>query len=231
MISMPLSDVMPDKRRAIRAPINPLDKSTIVSIYPRKIVEKKPTIFPGEFVIEPGTYEKPSLLVIGSSSWFRDIDPRQPIVEIACGSMEVANAVVTDYISSLGHWSPDGKPGVFFIPGDIDLLKLKKDYKNLLDAAQERQKNWYNNLVTMGDALWSLANGNPRAVSEDVRFAAQELGIAKTKAWMGDFNTRQLESCPACGFMRHGHFPVCQNCHTIIDKVEFEKRGLSLQSK
>jgi len=228
-ISMPLSDVMPDKRRAYRSPPNPLDKSTIISIYPNKIEIQKHTIFPGKFIIEPGTYEKPSILVIGQSSWFRDRDPNLPIEEVVCGSMEVANAIVNDHISALVTWSGDAKPGLFFIPGEKDLLSVKKDHKDLLDNAKIRQNRWYESLIKMADAMWSMSNSNPRTISEEMRLAAQELNISEKKEWMGDFNTREMTNCPACGFLRHGNFPVCQNCHTIIDKKEFEARGLSQQ--
>ena len=56
------------KRRTVRATPNPMDKSTVVSIYPKELNEIKPTIMPGRFRLEPGTYEKPSILVVGSSS-------------------------------------------------------------------------------------------------------------------------------------------------------------------
>ena len=36
-------------RRTIRAPVNPMDKSTVVSILPKHISERKATIQPGIF--------------------------------------------------------------------------------------------------------------------------------------------------------------------------------------
>ena len=65
-------------RRTIRSPINPMDKSTIVSIYPREIDEVKHTIEPGRFHINAGSRDKPSSLVVGTSVWWKDIDPEQP---------------------------------------------------------------------------------------------------------------------------------------------------------
>src|SRR3972149_6495957 len=58
-------------RRVIRAPINPLDRSTVISIYPKDIVEVKHTIQPGIFKIPKGSYKVPSITVIGPSSWWR----------------------------------------------------------------------------------------------------------------------------------------------------------------
>jgi hypothetical protein len=60
------------RRRIIRSAPNPTDKSTIVSIFPRLVDEIKHTIQPGRFIIMPGSVEKPSILVIGPSSWWRD---------------------------------------------------------------------------------------------------------------------------------------------------------------
>ena len=53
------------KRRLIRSARNPMDKCTIVSIFPKEINEIKHTIEPGRFVIPPGTFEKPAVLTVG----------------------------------------------------------------------------------------------------------------------------------------------------------------------
>ena len=55
------------RRRTIRATVNPMDKSTIVSIYPREIIEYKHTTQPSRFQLLPGSKEKPSLLVVNLS--------------------------------------------------------------------------------------------------------------------------------------------------------------------
>ena len=214
------------KRRTIRATPNPLDKATIVSIFPMNLEEYKPSIFPGKFIVPAGTYDKPSITVVGTSSWFRDVDPEQPILEMVCGSMEVANSIVKDYISSLFTWSEEAKPGLFFIPGQKTLVEIKKDYHNLLDSAKARQDNWYRPVVKIADSLWSRSQNNPLAISDEMRLAAQELGIAKTKAWMQDFNSIELKPCPACGVLTNPQFPVCAHCHTVIDVKKFESLGL-----
>jgi hypothetical protein len=54
-----------------------MDKSTIVSIYPKEINEVKHTIEPGRFHLKPGKPDSPSLLVVGSSSWWKEIDEEQ----------------------------------------------------------------------------------------------------------------------------------------------------------
>jgi hypothetical protein len=113
-----------DTRRTIRAESNPLDKSTVVSIYPRELVERKPTIQPGIFTIPAGSIEKPTLVVVGPSSWWRDIDIEQPLLEIVNGSVQVANSIVVDYCNGLlGCNMRDTMPGLFWVPGEFKTVE------------------------------------------------------------------------------------------------------------
>jgi hypothetical protein len=216
-------------RRTVRAPINPLDRSTIVSIFPKKIDEVKPTIQPYRYTINPGTYDKPSLLVVQPASWWRELEPEQPLLEIPVSSVQLADSIVKDWASGLlGCNMNDAMPGVFYIPGEVGIDRLKKEYKNLLDDASTKQKNWYLALVKMGDMLWARTNGNPLTISDDMKLAAQELQL-KEKPWIKDFSTMELTNCPACGALRNPLFPVCGNCKTVIDKDKFKTLGLSVQ--
>jgi len=219
--------LLSQRRRTIRAETNPLDKSTVVSIYPKAICEVKHTIQPGIFKIQPGSIENPSFLVVGPSSWWREIDEEQPLLEIPISSIQIADSIVKDYANGLLAYNPeDSSPGLFYIPGEIDKIKLLKDYKNLLDKAIRIQRNWYTNLVRLADILWSRTNGNPIAISDDMRFGAQELGF-KDKPWMRDFSTLEMQNCPACGALRNPAFPICGVCHTVVDKEMYAKLGLS----
>src|SRR3990167_5640556 len=132
-------------RRVIRAPINPLDRSTVISIYPKDIVEVKHTIQPGIFKIPKGSYKVPSITVIGPSSWWRELDDSQPLLEIPVSSVQVADSIV-----------------------------ILSKHRTELETAKNRQQNWFANLVKIGDTLWSRSNGNPIAISDDMRLAAQE---------------------------------------------------------
>lgn len=204
-------------RRTIRATTNPFDKSTVVSIYPKEINERKPTIQPGNFHIDAGTYNNPALLVVGPSSWWKDIDEDQPLLEIPCSSVQIADSIVRDYCNGLLACDMgDTMPGLFYIPGDINLFKLKKEYSHLLDKALENQKRWYAVLVKLGDIGWSRSNGNPVTISDDMKLAARELQL-ENKPWLKDFQTMQMVNCVACGALRNPLFPVCQSCKAIID--------------
>jgi hypothetical protein len=213
-------------RRTIRAQVNPLDKSTVISIYPRDIDEVKHTIQPGRFFIPAGTYEKPSILIVGPSSWWRELDDEQPLLEIPVSSIQIADSVVRDYCNGLLACDmADVMPGLFFIPGEVKEIELKTRYKSNLDKARENQKRWYATLVRMGDTLWSRSNGNPLAVSDDMRLAARELGL-NTKEWLQDFQAMETIRCVACGSMRNPLFPICPNCKAVIDIEAAKKLNL-----
>jgi len=204
-------------RRTVRSLPNPLDKSTVFSILPKLIVETKHTISPGTFTLDPGTYAKPSALVVGSSVWWRELDPEQPLLEIPVSSIQVADSIVKDYCNGiLGCDMSGAMPGLFFIPGELTVEKLIKDHKPTLDAARDRQINWFKQLVKLADSLWARTNGNPLAIADDMRLAARELGL-DSKEWLGTFQAVEIIRCVACGQMRNPQFPVCPNCKAVID--------------
>lgn len=214
-------------QRTERAPINPADKCTVVSIYPKKLVFRKPTVVPGLFQIEAGSRKEPAILTVGSSSWWRSVGEDQPLLEIPTGALQVAKAIVEDYMNGLDCCDLNTrKPGLFFVPGEIDAQVLKVTFKAKLDEAEVYQNNWYTELIKKADIMWSRTNGNPVSISDDARLAAEKLG-QKSKPWLQDFSTTSVTNCPACGHMRNNSFPVCANCKTVIDKVAYEKLNLA----
>jgi len=213
-------------RRTIRAAVNPLDKSTIVSILPKPISERKATIQPGMFEIPPGTFEKPAILVVGPSSWWREIDENQPLLEIPVSSIQIADSVVRDYSNGLLACNMgDQMPGLFYIPGEYDSDRVKKEHFPLLVNARMKQRKWFLELIRIADILWSRSNGNPLSVSEDARLACKELNISN-KPWLGDHQAAELVRCIACGSLRNQLFPICQTCKAIADPVRAKELNI-----
>lgn len=207
------------RKRVIRISKSPKDLSTIVSIYPKRIVSINHTIFPGRFTIEPGTYDKPSILVVGMTSYMKEDHQSEESIEIPVGSIDLARSIVTDWVRGLESCSPPKKmPGVFFIEDNIEYKDLKKhpEYKIRVEAAREAQENWYKQLIDDADVAWSKANRNPRAISDDARAAAEYYQL-KDKEWMQDFKTMQMVPCPACGELKNAVFPICPNCKFETD--------------
>jgi hypothetical protein len=214
------------RRRTIKAPVNPMDKSTVVSIYPKYIREVKVTIQPGVFELQPGTYEKPYLLVVGPSSWWKEIDENQPLLEIPHSSVQIADSIVRDYCNGLLACDMgDVMPGLFYLPGEWNLERLKKEHQKDLDIANQKQRNWYTALVRMADALWSRTNGNPLAIDDMMKVAARSLNMVN-KEWLKDSQTMELVRCPACGHLKNPLYPICSNCKAISDPAKAKELGL-----
>lgn len=214
-------------RRTIRAPVNPYDKATVVSILPKPISERKATIQPGVFDIPPGTFENPSLLVLGPSSWWREIDEGQPLLEIPTSSIQVADSIVRDYcVGLLACELNVQQPGLFYLPGEWSVAKLKAEQTPMLIKYREIQKKWYMELVRIADILWSRSNGNPLSISSDARLACRECNITN-KPWLGDQQVAELIRCIACGSLRNANFPICQTCKAVADPELAKKLNLT----
>lgn len=212
---MEFTNTFMNSRRLIRATKNPLDKCTIVSIFPKEVNSHKPTIEPGLFRIPAGTYDNPSILVVGSSSWWKDIDVDQPMLEMQRGSIEIANAIINDYSNGLlGCNMADAIPGLFFVLGVVSPAEVKLKYKTQLDETRIKQDNWYKILVRLADSLWARTNGNPLAVSDEMRLAARSLNFNE-KPWLKDFVTVELKPCKFCGGLRNEQYPICPSCKAI----------------
>lgn len=201
------------RRRTVRQPVNPIDKSTIVSIYPKQIDEVKHTIEPGRFSISPGSVEVPALLVVGPSSWWREIDEEQPLLEIPVSSIQIADSVVKDYCNGiLACNMGDSMPGLFYVPGEHDIASINKNYKSQLEVAKVKQNKFYSNLVMLADMLWARSSGNPLAIGDDMRMAAKQLNLSGTKDWMKDFTMVDMVRCKACGALKNPQYPICATC-------------------
>lgn len=214
-------------RKTVRAPVNPLDKCTVVSIFPRRIVSRKPTIQPGKFVLEPGTTENPSILPVGPSSWWTNFGENHPTVEVVTSSILVADSIVKDYCNGLlGFEQNAAQPGIFFVEGSHDATSIKKNHAGLIEVASKRQSVWYQNLVRQADILWARSNRNPLAISDFARLAAEALNLKEGKEWMGDFKTLEQRACPLCGHFGNPAYPVCGNCHHVIDQKRYDALNL-----
>jgi hypothetical protein len=218
-----MSDI---RRRTVPAPVNPMDKATVVSIYPKHIQERKPTIQPGFFEIQPGTYDNPAILVVGPSSWWKEFDENQPLLEIPHSSIVVADSIVKDYINGIyGCDMGENMPGLFFLPGEWTLKQIVVEKKAMLDEANRKQRNWFQFLVKVADAMWARTNGNPLTISDDMRLAARELNFLN-KEWLLDQQTVELVRCQACGHLKNPNYPICANCKAITDSAKAKELGL-----
>jgi len=202
-------------RPMIRTLRNPLDKATIVSLYPKEIKEVKETIQPGKFEIPAGSYSCPSVTVIGSSSWWSDRDIEQPLLEIPVSAVQIAQSIIVDYCNGmLACDMADSMPGLFFVPGEIPKEKIITDYKLKLAETKNKQDNWFKILVRLANSLWARSNGNPLVIWDEMRMAATELGL-ESVPWLKMEVQMNLTRCFACGTLRNPDFPICPTCKNI----------------
>lgn len=207
-----IAELPPPRPALTRTPKNPIDKSTIVSIYPKKIVEVKNTIEPGLFEIPPGRLDNPSILVVGSSSWWSYSGDTRPTIEVPISSVAIAESIIKDLQFDFSN--VDAGPGLFFVPGEINLLDVKLRCKGALEEADRKQRIWFTALVRIGDSLWARSNGNPLCISDEMRLAAKELNMNE-KPWLLDFQTVELKPCFACGGLKNPFYPVCPTCKAV----------------
>lgn len=235
------------KQRAIRQEFNPLDKSTIFSIFPKPLDDIKCTLVPASYHVDAGSVEKPSRLVVGTASWFREIDDTQPMLEIPTSSIKVAQSIVADYCNGIFGCDMDkSMPGWFFCVGDIPVSKLKSneiapetvrldergntlfigfEYIEIFNLAVERQREFFNKQIRLADALWAKTNGSPLAITDDMRLAASELGVERE--WTVRTSNVTTIRCIACGNMRNPQFPVCSSCNRVIDTELYKKLNIA----
>lgn len=217
------------KRQTIRHYINENDKSTVVSIFPMDIDEKKSTIQPGRFLIPAGHPTSPSLLVVGGASWWREMNPDEPLIEIPQYSSIVAEAVVTDYCSGmLGYAHGEKDCGLFWVNGAITAKDLEGKLKPVLEAAIRRQHAWYVELIKQADNLWARTNGNPLAIPDLMRLACKELQL--DRAWLKDFENINKVNCKACGNLVNPAYPVCPVCRAVSNPELAKELGIKFAS-
>lgn len=207
-------------------PKNPMDRCTIVSVYPREIVYDNPTVFPRRHVIPAGSADDFSILVIESGSFFiaSQIE-KQPPTEVQVNSAQLVESIIKDSVPTMSLASVSSSPGVFWCYGQYDKKSIYhyiepvtlKKFEQLLNEARARQLNYWKDIVDDADYLWSASSGNPHAISDDARLAAKVLGLEKSKPWMANTIATELAPCPACGEMVNHMYAICKYCHNIIN--------------
>lgn len=202
-------------RPMIRTMKNPMDMATVVSIYPKEINEVKETIQPGRFKVLAGTYSNPAVVPVGPSSWWKDTDVEQPLLEIPVSAVQIAQSLIVDYCNGMLACDMAGSmPGLFFVPGDVPKEKIMTDYKLKLAETKNKQDNWYKILVRLANSLWARSNGNPLVIWDEMRMAATELGLENVP-WLRMEVQMEMVRCFACGTLRNPDFPICATCKNI----------------
>ncbi len=212
-------------RSAQKTMTSPNDVCTIVSIFPKPIKERKPTVDPDVYELGAGSYSKPAILHVRAGCTWIDPGADRQLIESIIPSIIIADSFVKDWSNGLLGVKKGAVPGIFFVEGKFSSEEILKNNKPELAIASEKQKRWYQNLVEIADMLWSQTNGNPRSIPSDARLAVQELQL-ENKPWMQDFNTLKLENCPLCGTLRNPEFAICTACGHVVDQAKYDALNL-----
>src|SRR5688572_12529284 len=96
-----VGEFAPPRPALTRSPRNPIDKSTIISIYPKEINEPKYTLQPCNFRIPAGSLDNPGVFVIGTASWWTYSGENRPTIEVPVSSVTMADALIGDFCKGM----------------------------------------------------------------------------------------------------------------------------------
>jgi hypothetical protein len=193
------------------------DNSTVFSIVPTPINEFKPGIYPGWFKLVACLDDsKPERLLIDRPSQHAmHIGGKKDPVMIPTATYVLAKAVVDDYMATQIWTTPNAKPGLTWIQGNVSVEEFKTKYKEEYERIKNSQKNWFYNVVKQTDIYWVQTKKNIKVVSDIARYAAKFLGL--DKEWIKD-DTVSMEfvNCPACMAKVDPRLAICNVCFKAI---------------
>lgn len=188
-------------------------KSTVVSVVPFEIEERKPGLYPGYFKVPAAVDGEPQVLVIDNAVHYVYLDETRGSLQVRVPSYEIAASIVNDYCGSQLAVEVDGKPGIFWVTGEVAAKDVKTKYPRELMQARELQKRWFLALVKIADDDWARYHQH-KSISDFQRYAARSLNL--DREWL--LAPETIAQCPACKNNVPVGAIVCPNCRCVIDK-------------
>lgn len=207
--------------------------ATLFNMLPIEIIESKPGLFPTRFLIPPGSVSEdgtiiPGIMIVGEAYHFIDnvlIEQGKPgsTFRQTTNPNVMANSLVNDYKYAHIALGEDAEPGLFWLPGRVeirDIIGKNADprYNALYKQTVEKHKRWYRNLIALADADWEK-NHNMLAVSDLQRMAARFLKVQKE--WV-EFTAVELLNCPMCAVAVNATAVLCSSCNFILKPDLYE---------
>jgi len=197
---------------------------TVVSLLPIALREEKPHMLPSTFIIQASSKGDFSILHVGEGiHWIpnplvEEGKPNSSFRQITSPG-EMARSICEDYKYANISISENAEPGLFWVHGKLMKDEIRKHHSSELAIAEEKQKNWFRNLVALADADWNK-NHNMLAVSDLQRKAAEYLGV--NKEWV-KLNPQETVNCPFCTIPIPTFAIICPNCKQVVNDTEFNK--------
>ena len=194
------------------------DITTVVSILPIEVKEVKPALYPGIFIIPPGSFKKPSILHVGTAKFFVPLLADHTLA-IDNTSVQNARALITDFIDSQLNIDTDQRPGLGMLQGKVSVAEVMTKHTDLLLELRRVQDNWYKALVQLARADWDKYQ-RPQFISNIQRIAAAELGL-QDEPWLANAIQRQ-EQCPVCRTVVIPDAIVCSTCRAVLNPEKYK---------
>lgn len=196
-------------------------KATIVSIVPFKIEEKKPTLYPGDYIIPPAEYPNGiETLIVGSALSFVYLDADRGSMRISVPAEQIAESVVNDWQNSILAARGDARPGLFTLVGDWTHDEIRREHKEQLSMVKAGQRLWFEALVKMADDDWSKFKQH-KMISNLQRIACKCLEIKRE--WLS-IMPKEEEMCPMCRSRVDSQAIVCGTCRFIIHPERYDAK-------
>jgi len=199
-------------------------ETTVVSLLPFQLEERKPTLIPEWFVVPAAKDGKPGILHV------KDCHSNLAMIEgktfpVTHSAEEISNSIVNDYCSSHLEASDDAKPALFWVFGRLSASDVLVQHKDKVDEARKKQNIWFMRLVRRADDDWEKTKQH-RMITDLQRHAATSLGL-HNKAWMTPIEPMELVKCPFCMHLIEKEAVICTNCKQVVDKEKAAKLGLA----
>lgn len=213
------------------------DYSTVVSILPIALVEKKPGLHPGEFRVGAAVAGGFELLLVSRCQHRVYLDETRPVLIVPDPSDMVANSICLDWKSGCAGYNPHEscEPGLDWVDGNYvlneddrpdDKLKsvFRAEYGSLLKEMEEKQNRWFTWLIGEADDLWGKFHAH-KFITPLQKAAAVRLGV-KNRDWQIEQEVRDnlgLVKCRFCFAEIHPQAIVCPSCTGVLDAERYAK--------
>lgn len=195
-------------------------KSTVVSVAPFPLNERKHTVIPSDFSIPPAAYPNGiEILIVSPAITMLYLDADRGSTKVPIDSWELANSIVNDYVKTVLSYRPGAGPGFFALEGDYTIPQVEQEQRAKLVGARDSQKRWFQNLVRLADDDWAKYRQH-RSISEVQRIAAKSLSLQRE--WITSIPEKE-NLCPVCRDLVDPLAIMCKNCKFIINEVEYRK--------
>jgi hypothetical protein len=190
--------------------------STIISLFPLPIFERKPLI-PSLYQVPASKRElDPQILVVKEGIFHVYLDEFRGMMTIRTPAITVADSVVRDFMDSQYMASDDARPALWHIPGEWSPIDIATDreQQNRIQAENSLQLEWFKRLIVIADDEWQKFHQH-RMITEVQKVAAGRLRLVRE--WAIEHKPENITDCPGCGSVINKKVAVCRDCGCIIN--------------